>query len=59
MLRDELPRRISTNHGSYAPAELAAIYHDVLHSGQELGVPVPRLASYRRDIDLMVTEGAR
>jgi 2-dehydropantoate 2-reductase len=54
LLRQELPRRIWANHGRYAPDELRDIYRDVVATGMRLGVPLPRLLSYRDDVDRMV-----
>jgi 2-dehydropantoate 2-reductase len=54
MLRGELPQRISVNHSRYAPTELYEIYDDVIRTGEQLDVPIPRLASYRNDVERMV-----
>jgi ribose/xylose/arabinose/galactoside ABC-type transport system permease subunit len=53
MLRGPMSLKISGGHGSYAPDELRRIYYDVVETGQQLGVPMPTLLSFKQAVDEM------
>ena len=54
MLQSKTSMKISGGHGRYAPEELQQIYYDVLETGKQYNIPMPKLMAFKPFIDEMI-----
>lgn len=54
MLQSKTSLKISGGHGRYAPEELQQIYYDVLETGQQYHIAMPKLLAFKPYIDEMI-----